>query len=84
MEIVKQFTELCRGTVEKAGYNLVRVSWSNSELCLYIDREGGITLDDCETVTRLVEPIIEANDAVLGDNYNLGVSSVGIDGKDWN
>jgi ribosome maturation factor RimP len=83
MEIEQKFTELCRETVEKAGYNLGRVSWREKELCLYIDKNGGADLDDCEAVTKAVEPIIEANDTILGENYSLSVSSMGIDGKDW-
>jgi ribosome maturation factor RimP len=44
---------------------------------------GGVTLNDCEMVTKAVEPIIDANDGALGENYSLSVSSIGIDGKDW-
>ena len=78
-----KFRDLCQDVITKAGYNLVKVTWKNRELCFYIDKEGGINHIDCETVTRLIDPIIDANDSVLGDNYSLSVSSVGIDGKDW-
>jgi ribosome maturation factor RimP len=83
VEIEKQFAELCKDTVAKAGYNLIRVSWADGELCLYIDKDGGADLNGCEAVTRAVEPIIDANDGILGENYRLSVSSIGIDGKDW-
>ncbi len=78
-----KFQSLCQDVIEKAGYKLLKVTWKNRELCFYIDKEGGIDHADCETVTRLIDPIIDANDSELGDNYSLSVSSVGIDGKDW-
>lgn len=78
-----KFQTLCQDVITKAGYNLLKVTWKNRELCFYIDKEGGINHNDCETVTRLIDPIVEANDSDLGDNYSLSVSSVGIDGKNW-
>ena len=78
-----KFFDLCQKTITEAGYHLLRVTWKNRELCFYIDKEGGINHTDCETVTRLINPIIDANDRELGDNYSLSVSSEGIDGKDW-
>ena len=78
-----KFRDLCQKVITEAGYELLRVTWKNHELCFYIDKEGGIDHSDCETVTRLIEPIIDANDRELGENYSLSVSSEGIDGKDW-
>jgi ribosome maturation factor RimP len=45
---------------------------------LFIDNEAGIGLDDCQTVTRLVDPILDAEDFIDG-NYVLEVSSPGFD-----
>jgi ribosome maturation factor RimP len=81
--VEQQFMDLCRGAVNKAGCNLVRVSWKDAELTFYIDKRDGVNFDDCEKVTKAVESIVEANDANLGENYRLSVSSVGVDGKDW-
>jgi ribosome maturation factor RimP len=79
----QKFLELCRKAVAEAGYDLLRVSWRGKELTFYIDKQGGIGFDDCQTVTKIVEPIVDANDAELGENYSLSVSSSGIDGGDW-
>jgi len=49
-------------------------------LRLYIEKEGGITLDDCERITRAVEPALDANDPIPGA-YVLEVSSPGIERK---
>ena len=78
-----KFYDLCQNVIAEAGYQLLRVTWKNRELCFYIDKEGGINHTDCETVTRLIDPIIDANDQELGGNYSLSVSIKGIDGKDW-
>jgi len=78
-----KFQDLCQKVVNEAGYELLRVTWKNRELCFYINKESGIDHSDCETVTRLIEPIVDANDRELGESYSLSVSSEGIDGKDW-
>ena len=49
-------------------------------LRLYIDQEGGITLDDCERVTYAVEPVLDQADPIPGA-YVLEVSSPGIERK---
>lgn len=49
-----------------------------SELIVYIDREGGVGLDDCEKISRLIDPVIEARDPIDGPYY-LCVSSPGLD-----
>jgi len=43
-----------------------------------IDREGGITLDDCEKFSRALEAILDVEDPIPGP-YNLEVSSPGLD-----
>jgi ribosome maturation factor RimP len=79
----KKYTALCEECIKASGYSLVRVSFRDSELCFYIDKDGGVDLNDCEKVTKRIEPLIEANDTDLGENYRLSVSSIGTDGKDW-
>jgi len=83
MDIEKKIVEITRPTIEKIGYNLVRVEWKDKELCFYIDKADGVDLNDCEKVTKAIETIVEDNDKALGENYSLSVSSVGIDGKSW-
>ena len=49
-------------------------------LRLYIDKEGGVTLDDCEKITRAAGPALDARDPIPGA-YVLEVSSPGIERK---
>jgi len=47
-------------------------------LRLYIDREGGVTLDDCAKISRQVSAELDADDPIPG-RYTLEVSSPGLD-----
>lgn len=62
-------TELVDLTYEKS-----HGGWT---LCFYLDRSGGITLDDCEMWSRLLGDVLEKND-VFNHPYSLEVSSPGI------
>lgn len=43
--------------------------------------EAGVTLDDCANVSREVSTILDVEDAVVGGEYTLEVSSPGLDRK---
>ena len=47
-------------------------------LRIYLEKEGGITLDDCAEVSRELNPILDEKDPIK-DNYFLEVSSPGLD-----
>jgi len=68
-------------TIEGLGYELwgiERGRQSGSQLIrVYIDNETGITVSDCEKVSRQVGDFIEAERAIVGQ-YTLEVSSPGI------
>lgn len=49
-------------------------------LRLVLDREAGVTLEDCERVSRDVAPLLDA-EAEIGHRYYLEVSSPGLDRK---
>ncbi len=51
---------------------------SNYFLRIYIDKEGGITIDDCKIISRKIEPILDEKDPI-GPPYMLEVSSPGLD-----
>ena len=54
--------------------------YGRTVLRLYIEKEGGVTLDDCEQVNYAVEPALDADDPIPGA-YVLEVSSPGIERK---
>ncbi len=49
-------------------------------LRIYIDRSGGVGLDDCKAASRHLEPVFEAEglDRLIPGAYNLEVSSPGL------
>ena len=50
----------------------------NSALKLYIDSPQGVTIDDCERVSRQVSALLDVEDPIV-HSYSLEVSSPGID-----
>jgi ribosome maturation factor RimP len=64
------------------GYELVDLEYSpgrmRAQLRLFIDRTGGIGLDDCERVSREISALLDVEDPVP-TGYALEVSSPGLD-----
>ncbi len=69
-------------TVENMGYRIVDVELGkesgNEVLTVTITKPDGIGLDDCEAVSRAIDPIIDELNPI-SDAYYLCVSSPGID-----
>lgn len=53
--------------------------YDNMHLIVYIDKVGGITLEDCERVSKMIDPVIEELNPTKDASYCLDVSSYGID-----
>ncbi len=51
---------------------------SDKVLRVYIDKDGGVGLDDCEVFSRALEEILDKEDPIP-EAYNLEVSSPGLD-----
>ena len=47
-------------------------------LRIYIDKEGGVSIDDCETVSRPLSDLLDEHDPIEG-SYTFEVSSAGAD-----
>ena len=67
--------------IEANQFELVDVEYvkegSNWYLRAYIDKEGGITVDDCEMVSRALSDLLDQKD-FIEDAYILEVSSPGL------
>ena len=70
--------------VEARGMELYNIEYLHEHgrwvLRLYIDKEGGVTLDDCELINNAAEPVLDALDPIQ-NAYVLEVSSPGIERK---
>ncbi len=79
-----ELQKLIEPAIERLGYELtdleVRLSGQGGLLRLTIDKPDGIDLDDCEKVSHAVSALLDVEDPVPG-NYNLEVSSPGLDRK---
>lgn len=51
----------------------------NPTMTVYIDKDGGVDLDACETLHRAIDLPLDEFDPTYGAPYTLNVSSLGID-----
>lgn len=74
--------EMLQGAVENLGCELWGIECQRAgrfmTVRLFIDKEGGVTVDDCADVSRQVSAILDVEDPIA-DKYNLEVSSPGLD-----
>ena len=82
MNTTQKAEQLLKPTVEGLGFELCDVEfvkeYGDWVLTLYIDKPGGVTIDDCELVSRTVDPILDEADPIE-QQYYLSVSSLGLD-----
>ena len=63
------------------GYDIVAVEMAGGDhaiLRVYIDQEGGVTIDDCSKASRQFSAILDVEDPI-SNRYTLEVSSPGLD-----
>ena len=76
----KRTEELILPIIERNNFELVDVEYvkegQSYYLRAYIDKEGGITVNDCELVAREMNEILDKED-YISDSYVFEVSSPG-------
>ncbi len=81
-KVVKRVKEISRPILDSLGVELVDVRYGASRrrglLRLFIDKPGGITLEDCDRVSRFLGPALDVDDPIPYA-YTLEVSSPGLD-----
>ena len=77
----KQTEELLMPLVDAHGFELVDVEYVKEGgswyLRAYIDKPGGIAVDDCEVISRALSDLLDEHD-FIEDSYILEVSSPGL------
>ena len=53
---------------------------SNQILRIFIDKNSGISINDCEKVSKHISKVLDSENGI-GENYSLEVSSPGLDRK---
>ena len=78
----RQIADLLEPTINALGLELWGVEHisqgRHSVLRIYIDNPDGISIEDCERVSRQVSAVLDVEDPISGE-YNLEVSSPGAD-----
>ena len=78
-ELVASFAE---PIVKQHGCELWDVEYvregSEYFLRLYLDKEGGVDINDCEAISRAVDPVLDEKDPIQG-SYHFEVCSAGLE-----
>jgi len=81
-QLVQQITEMVEPIVVGDGFELVHVEMlgqsRNMTLRLYIDKPGGVTIDDCAQVSNQVSVMLDVED-FIPNRYMLEVCSPGLE-----
>ena len=81
-KVTETVRELALPVVEENGCKLWDVEYVREGgewfLRLYIDKDGGVDISDCEAISRAVDPILDEKDPVP-DSYNFEVCSAGLE-----
>ena len=81
-KLTDKIAEIAAPIVEEEGCSLWDVEYVREAgswyLRIYIDREGGVSIEDCERISRRLDPILDEEDPIP-DSYVFEVGSAGAD-----
>ena len=82
MKITELVAGFAKPIVEAHGCELWDVEYvregSEYYLRLYLDKEGGVDINDCEAVSRAIDPILDEKDPIP-ESYHFEVCSAGLE-----
>ena len=82
MKVTQQVEAFARPIVEAHGCSLWDVEYvregTERFLRLYIEKEGGVDINDCEAISRAVDPILDEKDPIQ-ESYHFEVCSAGLE-----
>ena len=82
MKVTDIVTQLAQPIVEEKGCSLWDVEYVREGdqrfLRLYIEKEGGVDITDCEAISRAVDPILDEKDPIA-ESYHFEVCSAGLE-----
>ncbi len=84
-ELEEKLTELGTDAARDTGIEIAEVQVrgvGKARLVrVYIDKPGGVTHGDCETISRRMGELLDERDLIPEDSYTLEVSSLGVERK---
>ena len=82
MKVTELVAKLAQPVVEEKGCELWDVEYvregSERFLRIYLDKEGGVDINDCEAVSRAMDPILDEADPIP-ESYHFEVCSAGLE-----
>lgn len=82
MKVTEQVAQFAAPIVESFGCSLWDVEYvregADRYLRVYIDKEGGIEIDDCEKIHRALDPVLDEHDPIA-ESYYFEVCSAGLE-----
>ncbi len=79
--LVEQIAEIVKPIAEELSYDIYHIEYVKESgeyyLRIYIEKDGGVSLNDCETLSRRVSDVLDEKDPIT-DAYFLEVSSPGL------
>lgn len=82
MKVTEIVEKIAKPVVERCGCELWDVEYvregSQRFLRLYLDKEGGVDITDCEAVSRAVDPLLDEADPIA-ESYHFEVCSAGLE-----
>jgi ribosome maturation factor RimP len=82
LKITEQVESFAKPIVEQCGCSLWDVEYvregSERFLRLYIEKDGGVDITDCETISRAVDPVLDEKDPIQ-ESYHFEVCSAGLE-----
>ena len=82
MKITELVAAFAEPIVQEKGCSLWDVEYvregSERFLRLYIDKDGGVDITDCEKISRAVDPILDEEDPIA-ESYHFEVCSAGLE-----
>ena len=82
MKVTERVAQFAAPIVESFGCSLWDVEYvregAERILRVYIDKEGGVDIADCEAISRAMDPILDEQDPIA-ESYTFEVSSAGLE-----
>ena len=82
MKVTELVAQFAQPIIEENGCSLWDVEYvregAERYLRIYIDKEGGIDINDCEKIHRAIDPILDEKDPIA-ESYHFEVCSAGIE-----
>ena len=82
VKTIEEIQNALQPIADELGLEIVEVEFKQGRepaLTVFIDKDGGVDLNACESFHRAIDPVLDEVDPTFGSPYTLNVSSPGVD-----